>query len=150
MKEIQLSKGKITLVDDEDYQYLNQWKWYSYKIGNSYYSHAVIKYKTVIMHRLIMNCPTNLVIDHIDHDGLNNQKSNLRICTQRQNTVNRMPFGKSKYKGVYFDGNRIRAIINYNNKKRYLGSFKNEMDAAKAYDEAAKKHHGEFAYLNFK
>jgi hypothetical protein len=94
-----------------------------------------------------------MFVDHIDHNGLNNRRSNLRLCTAQQNARNHRPQlrGSSKYKGVSWrqDGKVFRALIWHNGKSINLGRFKNEIDAAKAYDKAAKKYFGEFAYLNF-
>jgi len=157
MKEIKLNQGKFTQVDDEDYEYLNQWKWYIainksrlYVIRKSN-KNEICKGKTILMHRIILNVPSGLETDHIDHNGLNNQKSNLRICTHSQNQMNCTGRGKSKYLGVSFHLNKYWiAHIKYKNKYIHLGLFNNEKDAATAYDEAAKKYHGKFANLNFK
>jgi len=154
MKKIKLAKGKFALVDDEDYDWLNQWKWYANKIGHTYYVyHAqrigkkILKYA---IHRIIMRPPFNMQVDHIDHNGLNNQKSNLRICNSAQNQMNQLK--KNKYKGVYIEKrcnkNLIRACIKINYTLRYLGYFKTEKEAAMAYNEAAKNLFGEFANLN--
>ena len=162
MKEIKLTQGKITLVDDEDYEYLNQFKWYVFKKGHTYYVARQKSIngvtKTILMHRLIINTPNNMMTDHIDHNGLNNQKYNLRICTNGQNLMNRNPYGASKYLGVYFlklvkktrEYIYIHAGITVNKKTIHLGRFKTEEAAARAYDKAAKQYHGDFANLNFK
>jgi hypothetical protein len=110
--------------------------------------------KIVKMHREIMNAPAGVFVDHRYGDGLDNRKVNLRIATRAQNQYNRRKTSKkttSKYKGVHLDRNRnkYRAIIGCSGKRIFLGYFDNETDAAKAYDEAAKKYHGEFAKLNF-
>ena len=84
MKEIILTQGQVALVDDEDFEYLNQWKWCAIKSRKTYYTTRTIYIPckmTVIMHRIIMNTPLDMTVDHIDHNGLNNQKYNLRICT---------------------------------------------------------------------
>jgi len=109
MKEIQLSKiGKYkgmykVLVDDEDFEYLNQFNWHVGKVrGNNYAKRTIHSnpIKSVKMHRAIMNAPINMQVDHIDHNGLNNQKSNLRLCVNKENACNRKSIGKSKYLGV--------------------------------------------------
>ncbi len=105
------------------------------------------------MHRQIMAAPDHLVVDHIDHNGLNNTRANLRLCTSAQNLCNALPpaNASSRYKGVSWEKRRKnwRVVIQFNNKTYHLGHFKNEIEAAKAYDERAKELHGEFACLNF-
>lgn len=142
MKEIQLTQGYITLVDDEDYDWLNQWKWTVIKQGNSGYAYRGIrvdgKNKTVRMHRLIMDAPKGMDIDHIDGNGLNNQRSNLRIVTRRQNNQNRHDKRTSIYPGVewYERDEKWRATIRYKGKKIRLGIFKSEINAFRAYYDA--------------
>ena len=158
MKEILLTQGKITLVDDEDYDFLMQWKWSLVKGNRTLYAQRKTgfrhqKNKNIWMHRLILNVPDGKQTDHIDHNGLNNQKSNLRICNNSQNQINKriIKKGKSKYTGVTFVKNKyIVAQISVEHKHINLGYFKTEELAAKAYDEAANRMHGEFATLNFK
>jgi hypothetical protein len=147
MKIIKLTQGQFSQVDDEDYEFLNQFKWQAYKAPNTYYAMRESKGKTIRMHRIIMKTPSNLMVDHIDHNGLNNQKINLRNCNASQNQCNKKPIGSSIYLGVNIC---IRATIRINNKNVNLGSFKTEIEAAKAYDKAAKENFGEFANLNFK
>ena len=101
------------------------------------------------MHRVIMNTPVGMETDHRDHNGLNNQKYNMRICTIAQNNYNRIPYGWSKYLGVsHIEGHPI-AQIRKERKLFYLGFFKTEEDAAHAYDKKAIEFFGEFANLNF-
>lgn len=155
MKEISLSQGKVALVDDEDFDYLNQYKWYANRFKYTFYAithRRINKYDhKIYMHRLIMNPGREIHIDHKDRNGLNNQKNNLRIATYSQNNCNRKGSGASQYLGVSIRRNgkftaRIKADGYYKN----LGVFDNEIDAAIAYDNAAKIYHGEFANLNIK
>jgi hypothetical protein len=167
MKKIKIKSDKYpniyTLVDDEDYDYLNQWTWNVSKGKLDTLYVVRIKcgktrkdQKTISMHRTIMNFPKDKVVDHIDHNALNNQKSNLRICTQTQNKRNSRKRNKCKssYKGVYCRNQKEKrnklwvARINVNNNVIYIGGYKTEKEAAIAYNEAAKKYFGEFAYLN--
>jgi hypothetical protein len=160
MKEIKLTQGKVALVDDEDYEWLNQWKWVAWKHRNTYYAvthggKANGKYFNLSMHRIILNVPEGLEIDHIDHNGLNNQKNNIRICTRSQNAKNIIKYrGRSEYKGVTFVRHRnieyIGSQIVSQGKRYWLGLFPNEISAAIAFDKKAKELHGEFANLNFK
>lgn len=75
------------MVDDEDFEYLNQWKWTAHRIGNDWYATRGEKKKIIYMHREILRTPKGMLTDHIDMDGLNNQKKNLRICTHQQNKM---------------------------------------------------------------
>jgi hypothetical protein len=156
MKEIILNNGKIALVDDDDFERLNKFKWYVVNPNkNSKYAYSQMREnkKTVYfsMHRIVMGAVKGQFIDHINHNGLDNRKENLRFCTRSENSINRKPnYGKknSIYKGAFFQRNRWTACIYKDNKKIYLGCFKTELDAALAYNEAAKKLFGDFAYLN--
>lgn len=106
------------------------------------------------MHNVIMNPPAGMVVDHKNHNTLDNQRANLRLATYSQSCANRRSFknASSKYLGVGFEKDKQKwaARIRVNKKGIRLGAFAREVDAAKAYDEAAKKYHGEFANLNFK
>jgi len=156
MKEIKLSQNKVALVDDEDYEYLNQFKWYAHKNHRTFYAIRKTRKneiggrgKLVWMHRVIMNTPIRLQSDHIDHNGLNNQKYNLRNCTNSQNQLNSKPQTGKKYKGVIlFEKKYIGAQICIKGKHKYLGIFDTKEAAAEAYNKEAKIHHGEFAYFN--
>lgn len=153
MKQIKLTKNKFALVDDEDYNYLNQWKWYFCQ--NGYVARSTWKPRQMIyIHRLLLNCNKTQFVDHIDGNKLNNQKSNLRICTQKENSRNKRKTKPltSMFKGVSWSkiANKWTARITYNKKIYHLGYFTNETLAAKKYDEKAIELHGKFAKINFK
>lgn len=162
MKEIKLTQGKVALVDDEDFEYLNQFKWCAVISKNTFYAIRSGSKKrgeeprtNIKMHRAILKLtnPKN-ICDHKDNNGLNNQKSNLRIATPLQNQMNSTPRKNaiSKYKGVTFkkSKNRWEARIMLNGKNINIGTFKDEIECAKAYDKKAKELFKEFAYINFK
>ena len=150
MKLIPLSKGKFAQVDDSDYEWLNHWGWHIHE--SSLVLYARRNFDNIRMHRLIMELiDPNIQIDHMDRDGLNNQRSNLRLATISQNQMNKKGHSKySSYKGVTFEPKRNmwRADIQTQSERRRK-SFKTEIEAAKWHDVVAKELHGEFAYLNF-
>ena len=151
---IRLSQGKFAVVDEADFEWLNQYDWFAYKGYGTFYAKTKIrengKIKEIKMHQMITG---TTYIDHANSDGIHNYRSNLRPCTSQQNNMNQRPQKnkKSIYKGVYPVGNRgrFRASIRFNGKAINLGSFYNEIEAAKAYDRKAKELFGEFAWLNF-
>jgi hypothetical protein len=156
-KEIQLTQGKVAIVDDEDFDFLNQFNWQANKNGNTFYVNRNFRISNnkqgkIYMHRLILNAKKEYVIDHIDGDALNNQKNNLRICTHAENMRNsQIPINNtSGYKGVSYNKRykKWEAHISFNNKLLNLGSFIDPIDAARAYNAAAIKYHGEFAHIN--
>lgn len=154
---IPLSQGLFALVDGEDYQRLAKYKWYAQKDGNRFYACRNKKNNgkstKVTMHREIMRSLPFLFIDHVNGSGLDNRKQNLRLCTNRENSYNQKPRekGTSKYKGVSWKENKSKwcAQISVKSKKKHLGYFDNEINAAKAYDVAAQEYAGEFAKTNF-
>ncbi len=149
---IPLTQGKVAVVDADDYDWLSRYKWYANKKASGFYACTHKGQRLLYMHRLITGAPKDLVVDHIDRNSLNNRRSNLRLCTKRQNSFNqRGQRGTSRYKGVYRHKQlkKWAAVIEKNEKQMRLGFFRCEEDAAKAYDKIAKKIFGEFAYLNF-
>lgn len=153
MKEIELTQGLVAFVDDEDYEKLSKHKWRAEKRGDLFYAYrSAGKHGGYAMHREILPIPLGKEIDHTDRNGLNNQKSNLRICTVSQNQANTKSRtgGTSKFKGVgWFKSSRKwRALIKVKGQLVYLGLFVTEEDAAIAYNNAALRHFGEFARLN--
>jgi hypothetical protein len=152
-KFIPLTQGKFAIVDAEDYDWLVQYKWHCRKFNNNFYAFRQEHNKTISMHRVIINAPKEMLVDHIDCNGLNNRKSNLRLCTYAQNACNRRPKpnSSSKYKGISFHrrDKKWEAQINHNGKSKYLGRYDIEIDAALTYDRKAEQLFGQFAYLNF-
>jgi len=161
MEEIQLTQNKVVLVDDDDFPRLSQHKWFAhyclstkdyYAVRNG--SRKLSKRTLIWMHREIMKATKGQEIDHINGNRLNNSKSNLRFCNHTQNMQNKQRKGifSSQYKGVCWHKNHKiwEAKITYYKKQINLGYFKDEIQAAKAYDKKAKELFGEFACLNFK
>ena len=159
MKEIQLNKfkgqlGLVAMVGDDDFDLVNQYNWFTYKSTNTYYAITNIYIdgirKKIKMHRFIMNPEPGKLVDHKDRNGLNNQRSNLRLATNNQNAFNRDVHKDSsnEYKGVHLERKKFRARIKHKGKYLHLGNFNTAIEAAQAYNEAALKYHGEFAKLN--
>lgn len=155
MKTIQLTQGKVALVDDPDYPDLSRSRWFAMRLGNHWVAgRNRQKFNgergTILMHRQIMGFPWG-EIDHKDRDGLNNQRSNLRLANRSQQNANSVKRpGKSGFRGVKLvHSSKFEARINVSGVYRYLGYFSSPVEAAKAYDRAAVENHGEFAVLNF-
>jgi hypothetical protein len=157
MRAIPLSQDKVTFVDDDDYEFLAQRKWYALRrprLRNEDNWHAVreeAKGKFLYMHRVILNAPDGAEVDHVDGDGLNNQRSNLRLANRGENASNlqKQNDTSSQYKGVVRFRGKWQAYIHVCDKKFHLGTFVIEEEAAKAYDAAAKAWFGEYANTNF-
>jgi hypothetical protein len=151
VKEIQLTQGYVALIDDEDYQDVSQFKWQLHRDGKG---GLYAKRDKVFMHRYILEPPTGTQIDHINGNGLDNQRANLRFATYAENQQNSSgrKVKSSRFKGVSWASNAKKwiAYIGVDNKPIKIGSFIDEVEAAKAYDAEARKLFGEFARTNFK
>lgn len=157
MKTIPLTQGYFTKVDDEDYEKFAIYRWYADSSRKSeiravrsiYTKEKIIR---ITLSRAIMNVPSELKVDHINHDTLDNRKCNLRICTQTQNTRNRIKpsTNTSGYKGVSIQRGCITKKWKASVGDNYLGLYRTSKQAARAYDKKAKEIFGEFAEVNFK
>lgn len=158
--KIPLTKGKFALIDKEDYQKVCKYKW---SFNGRYATRGIYlgkingkrKYRTQTLHVELMETPKGMETDHINGDSLDNRRSNLRICTHKQNLANskKRSFGKtfSNYKGAYWNKSLKKWYSNITlyGKTVRIGSFKTEIEAAKAYDKKAREYYGEFARTNF-
>jgi hypothetical protein len=157
-RRIPLTKEKYAVVDPDDYQRLSEYNWHVKKTAHTLYAKRSARtgntMTQIYMHRCVIKLPAGMVADHINHNGLDNRKANLRPVTRAQNSQHKKKINtksRSMYKGIYYD-RRDKvwcARITCNGKTTHLGSFKDEIEAAKTYDQAAKKYHGQFAGLNF-
>lgn len=158
MKTIPLSQGFVARVDDEDFDRISAFKWSATRHEKTVYAQRKIKTlsgrsTSLLLHRFVMNVVNSKIyVDHRDHDGLNCQKSNLRLCVPGENDGNQIKKrGTSRYKGVSWDSGREmwRAQITIHGRVRFLGRYGSEEDAAIMYDAAARSAFGEFALTNF-
>lgn len=160
-RKIPLTKGQFAIVDNIDYEMLAGYKWCALRKGRTFYAErryeterGVWKQRHISMHRQILDEPAGLCVDHINHNGLDNRRANLRIVTLEQNNWNsrkcRGNFS-SQYKGVSWSNRcgKWLAKIVYKGKSIYIGYFDDEVSAARAYDAKAKEMFGEYAELNF-
>lgn len=139
----------FALVDDDDFPRLAVHRWYlEHGRSNLYATARARNCNCLRMHRLLLDPPRDLLVDHINRNGLDNRRSNLRLCTRQQNTANSPP-RTGRFKGVCSSEGIFRATIVVNAKQINLGRYANEHEAALAYDRAAQEHFGEFAWLNF-
>ena len=160
-RRIPLIQGKYAIVDPKDYPRLSIYKWHANKGRYTYYAQRKVwdaknkKEITIRMHRQILNVPDHLLVDHINHNGLDNREANLRPATHSQNICNRPKSprtkSRSKYKGLTWHKAKRKWHVRIRVKDQTisLGYFHNETDAAKTYDLAAKRYHRQFAVLNF-
>lgn len=167
-RTIKLTKGYETIVDEQDFEYLSQHRWKALvtkglvyaartKMLSGRLSSGCRRSTIVLMHRVIIGAKTGEQVDHRNTDTLDNRRKNLRIATVRQNAANaRKTRGCSRFKGVYWNKGKhlwqaqiADGIREGKQVVRYLGRFEHEIEAARAYDRAARRMHGEFARLNF-
>lgn len=157
-KELILSQDKVALVDDKDHEWASQWKWSAMVLGKRVYAVRAGKILsggriTIYLHREILKAPIGVDVDHINGDGLDNRRSNLRLATRSENMGNRpmQANNSSGFKGVTWNKklNKWQAQIKGRGRSITLGCFDNLEEAALIYDEAARKYFGEFARLNF-
>ncbi len=155
MKEIPLTRGYVALVDDEDYERVSQFKWYASVRRKTVYAQREVGGTAQKMHRLILGLEPGdkSLVDHVDHNGLNNCRSNIRVCTHAENqrNVEKHCDNTSGWKGVIWHkkGQKFAARLRVNSKNIHLGLFHSPISAALEYDRAARKYHGSFACLNF-
>jgi hypothetical protein len=150
VRRIPLGRGLFALVDAADYERVSKYKWHAERHGPTVYARCIKKGRGVYMHRMIMRPRKGYVVDHIDGNGLNNRRCNLRICTHQQNQANRGPRGgTSRFVGVVPYKDKWQAKMQFRGERFYLGLFDDEVEAAKARDRKAYELHGEYAYLNF-
>jgi len=160
MKRIKLSTGISVQVDNEYFEWLRKFRWYPTKGKYTYYAITNMKldnkFVTVRMHRLILGLKykDGKQVDHIDHNGLNNQRNNLRIVNLSSNMANycdRHKTNTSGFSGVFWrkDREKWMAAISLYGKLTYLGLFYNKIEAAKAFDRAVIKHRDKYAYTNY-
>ena len=159
MRNILLTQGKFALVDDEDYEYLNQWKWSAAKDHGAFYAVRSItnnspgqpRQRSVRMHRLILDAKRGQIVDHKDRNGLNNQRENLRFCTTTENSWNqsKQKRGRATLKGAFFcserKGHKWRTAIKLNGRAITSSYFSSEEEAHIAYCFLAIEYFGEFA-----
>ena len=156
---VPLTRGMFTIIDAVDLDFVNSFRWYARSEGSGsgrFYALRNLNKKTLLLHRVLLQATDGQYVDHINHDTLDNRRSNIRICTAQENAFNRQkqPGCKlSQYKGVQYvprlhNTNPWKAVINLNGKSTHLGCFPTELEAAQAYNQAALQLHKEFACLN--
>lgn len=157
-REIVLTQGQVALVDAADYEWLNQWKWHASVRKKLIYaarktSRKEGDRKCVYMHRVVIHAANSTMVDHVNHNTLDNRRANLRPCTKSENQRNRLAKKgcSSKYLGVFWlvRVGKWQAKINANGEQLDLGRYVCEIEAARAYDAAARQYHGAFANPNF-
>lgn len=150
--KVDLGRGYETTIDDDDFDLVSSYTWIVIdgRLKNTTYAGAWLSGRLLYMHRLILSAPDNMQVDHVDSNGLNNIRANLRLATASQNAINKYyPLGSSDYVGVYWHKDKWRAKVSKDGEQHYLGGFDTEEEAAMARDEAALRIQGPFARLNF-
>lgn len=156
--QIHLTRGLVALVDPEDYEWLSEYTWHAKRSEGRFYAGTVIDGEPVSMHRLIMDPPPGMSVDHKNNSTLDNHRENLRLVTRAQNRYNTRPSRKlrpngrpksSQYLGVSRYGDRWKAKITHDGHRYVIGLFDDEIEAALARDAKARQLHGEYAWLNF-
>jgi hypothetical protein len=149
VRRIPLGNNLFAIVDARDYKKLSKYRWYASPHGSTIYASCRKNGRAVYMHRMIMKPRKGYIVDHIDGNGLNNRRCNLRVCTHQQNQANRGPRGgSSRFVGVYRHGDKWQAEVRYRGEYFYAGLFDDEVEAAKARDRKAYELNGEHAYIN--
>jgi len=150
MRDIALTRGYVTRVDDADFDFLNQYNWWALKGSNTVYAVGKLGGGSfVYMHRVILAAPTGITVDHRDGDGLHNERNNLRLASLKDQQGNAMGFGASGVKGVtLLPSGRYMTRIKRAGVTHYIGSYDTVEEAAAAYDAAAIEYFGAFALKN--
>lgn len=154
---VPLTRGHFTVIDAEDADFVLQHRWTALVHGPWVYAHGRVDGKLRYLHRILMNAPGGASVDHRNNNGIDNRKSNLRLCANAQNGANspRRKIGASGLRGVQRDPGRYketkpwRAKVTHQRKQISLGNFHTPEEAARAYGRAARELFGEFAVLNF-
>ena len=155
--QVPLTQGQFALIDEQDADLILPHRWFALRDGHTYYANRKSptvdgKRTRIHMHRVILDAPVGMDVDHRDGDGLNNTRENLRLCSRSQNMMNqRLKGGTSQFKGVHWRKKcaKWQARIQINGKRISLGHFIDEIEAARAYDTAARELFGEFSRTNF-
>ena len=148
MKEIKLTRGQYAMVDDKDFEWLNQWKWHATKTKYQFYARRTTtlagKHIAQSMHRLILDAKKGEEVDHMNRNSLDNRRENIKICTRSENNRNRQVFGGSKHRGVCWNkgSKKWASYLITEDEKFYLGLFKEEKDASDAFNKKYKEIHG--------